>query len=298
MGKIFCLIGKSGSGKDTLYRRLINDSDLDLEKYVTHTTRPEREGETDGLQYYFVSENDYQYLKKVGKVIEERTYETMKGEWRYFTVQDDRMDLRKYSYLIIGTIETFQALVRHFGREFVRYIYVEVEDSIRLERLLLREKDQINSNYEEICRRFITDSADFSDERLSMNGIDERIQNTNLDECYQAIKKKIQQELGAKRPKFDVIVLIGSTRFEKEMRAEENRLTMEGYIVWPLDVLKRSDVVGNNSLKHMLDEMIREKIDFSDRVHVINKDGYIGKSTRSEIEYAKKKGKMITFMVD
>ncbi|MBQ8030960.1 MAG: guanylate kinase, partial [Butyrivibrio sp.] len=108
MGKIFLLMGKSTSGKDTIYRNLIEDESLFLKKVVPYTTRPQRSGETDGVQYFFKTEEEYQDLKRNGQIIEERTYHTNYGEWRYFTVDDGQIDLASGdSYLVIGTLESY-----------------------------------------------------------------------------------------------------------------------------------------------------------------------------------------------
>ena len=93
MGKIFLLMGKSTSGKDTIYKNLIQNDDLALKKVVLYTTRPMRDGEIDGVQYFFKTEKEYLELKEAKKIIEERTYHTNYGEWRYFTADDGQIDL-------------------------------------------------------------------------------------------------------------------------------------------------------------------------------------------------------------
>ena len=79
MGKIFLLMGKSTSGKDTIYNVLIRNEEFSLKKVVPYTTRPMRDGEIDGIQYFFKSEEQYQKLKDEKKIIEERTYHTNYG---------------------------------------------------------------------------------------------------------------------------------------------------------------------------------------------------------------------------
>ena len=70
MGKIFCLMGKSSSGKDTIFKEIIKDSSLDLDVIVSYTTRPKRIGETNGIEYYFVSNAELLEYKEKGKIIE------------------------------------------------------------------------------------------------------------------------------------------------------------------------------------------------------------------------------------
>ena len=72
MGKIFLLMGKSTSGKDTMYRELIKNGELGLNKVIPYTTRPMRDGEKDGVQYFFKDEQGYLELKNSGKIIEEK----------------------------------------------------------------------------------------------------------------------------------------------------------------------------------------------------------------------------------
>ena len=85
---IFYLMGKSSSGKDTIFRRLMEDEDLSLETIVSYTTRPIREGEVEGVEYHFVKDYEMEEMEKKGLVIEKRTYDTVCGLWNYFTTTD------------------------------------------------------------------------------------------------------------------------------------------------------------------------------------------------------------------
>ena len=86
MGKIYYIFGKSSSGKDTIYRRLLKMHPDSLRSVVLYTTRPKREGEKEGITYNYLSEEGYEDLKQRGLIIEERSYNTIHGIWRYFTV--------------------------------------------------------------------------------------------------------------------------------------------------------------------------------------------------------------------
>ena len=195
MGKIFCLMGKSSSGKDTIYKKLMEDKDLCLRKLVPYTTRPIRAGECEGVEYHFVTEQELQRLQTAGRVVELRAYETIQGIWKYFTVCEDNMALERNSYAVIGTLEAWHAMCGYFGREIMRPVYVEVEDGLRLERALARERSQSTPDYKEMCRRFLADSEDFSEENLKTEGIAQSFQNVNFDSCYQEIKLFIQKEM-------------------------------------------------------------------------------------------------------
>ena len=74
MGKIFCLMGKSSTGKDTIFKRLTEDEELNLKTIVSYTTRPVRDGEEEGKEYFFVDETRLKELEDTGKVIELRAY--------------------------------------------------------------------------------------------------------------------------------------------------------------------------------------------------------------------------------
>ena len=99
MGKIVCLMGKSSTGKDTIYREVLRSGELKLQVIVPYTTRPVRDGEVQGKQYFFVDEEEFQNLKQSGRVVEDRGYHTCHGLWRYFTVDDDRIDLEHQDYI-------------------------------------------------------------------------------------------------------------------------------------------------------------------------------------------------------
>ena len=98
--------------------------------------------------------------------------------------------------------------------------------------------------------------------------------------------------------KYPVITLCGSTRFKEQFLEAQKRLTLAGNIVISVGLFGHSgdDEVWTERTKEMLDDMHKRKIDMADRIYVINVNGYIGSSTRSEIEYARKKGKQVLFL--
>ena len=120
-------MGKSSSGKDTIYKK-IREKLPQLKRITPYTTRPIREGETDGVEYFFVDEERLNELKKKERVIEVRSYNTKCGIWTYFTADDGQIDLQKYDYLVIGTLESYYGMREYFGEEQLIPIYIEVED--------------------------------------------------------------------------------------------------------------------------------------------------------------------------
>lgn len=191
MGKIYCVMGKSCSGKDTVYRRL-TERHPELHVVVSYTTRPIREGEQDGVEYYFVDREKMKEMQAAGKIIELRSYNTILGVWNYFTADDGQIDLSRYSYLIIGTLVSYEAMRDYFGNESLVPLYVEVEDGTRLERAIGRERKQEKPQYEEMCRRFLADAKDFSEEKLKKAGVVKRFINTDLEQCLEEIETYIR----------------------------------------------------------------------------------------------------------
>lgn len=191
MGKIFCLMGKSSSGKDTIFNKLKIDEELNLKAIVPYTTRPKRNNEIDGVTYYFINKSLLDEYEAKGKVIEQRVYNTVNGDWYYCTIDDGNVDLEKNNYIVIITLEAYTKLERYFGKENIVPIYITVDDYIRLQRALERERKQENPNYDEMCRRFLADSIDFSEDKLKNCEINRYYNNTELELCLLEIKEEI-----------------------------------------------------------------------------------------------------------
>ncbi len=190
MGKIYYLMGKSASGKDTIYRELLKKCPR-LRRVVLYTTRPMRDGECEGREYYFAKPEDLEKFREQGRIIEMRTYQTVCGPWSYATVDDGRICLDEADYLAIGTLESYEKLREYYGEEVVKPLYITVDDGVRLERALEREKTQKKPNYAELCRRFLADEEDFAQEKLERLGISTFFVNENLDKCVDEILKTI-----------------------------------------------------------------------------------------------------------
>ncbi|MCD8323831.1 MAG: guanylate kinase [Clostridiales bacterium] len=193
MGKIFCLMGKSASGKDFVYKNLLAMEDLHLKHIVLYTTRPIRVGEVEGLTYFFCTDDEAQEMERAGKVIEMRSYDTVHGIWKYFTADDGQIDLSKQDYLMIGTPEAYGQIRDYFGAEAVCPIYVWVDDGERLARALKRERKQEKPKYAEMCRRFLADDRDFSEENLKKAGITRKFENREKEQIIADVAEYIRQ---------------------------------------------------------------------------------------------------------
>lgn len=186
MGKIFYIMGKSSSGKDSIFKE-VKKRIPELKDIVLYTTRPIREGETDGVEYHFVNEDKLKELESKGCVIEQRAYNTKCGIWRYFTADAGQIHLDVENYLVIGTLESYEAMKKYFGEETVIPLYVEVEDGLRLSRALERERQQADPKYAEMCRRFLADSEDFSEDNLQKAGIKTRFENIDFEKTVEKL---------------------------------------------------------------------------------------------------------------
>ncbi|MBQ2937684.1 MAG: guanylate kinase [Clostridia bacterium] len=190
-------MGKSSSGKDTIYGVL--KQKLDVSTYVMYTTRPIRDGEIDGVTYNFIDCDEMREYVEGGKsesVIEYRTYQTVYGPWTYATINDGQFGSGK-DMLMLGTLESYKKVREYFdGNQNVDLlpIYVEVPDNIRLKRAIEREEKECSPKYVELCRRFIADSRDFSEENLQKVGIGKRFQNLDLYKCVNEIVDYIERE--------------------------------------------------------------------------------------------------------
>ena len=194
MGKIYYMMGKSSSGKDTLFKEVKKALPW-LQTITLYTTRPIREGERDGVEYFFVSEDTLNAYEKQGKVIEQRAYDTVHGIWKYATVDDGQINLGTSDYLVIGTLQSYEQMQKFYGPDKLVPIYIEVEDGERLARALAREREQEVPKYAELCRRFLADAEDFSEENLERAGIKRRFQNIDKETCMEEILREINVNL-------------------------------------------------------------------------------------------------------
>ena len=197
MGKIYCVMGKSSSGKDSIYHEIMEKGALGLKPIIPYTTRPIRDGEQDGREYHFCTEDTVQRLQDAGRIMELRAYNTVYGVWKYFTVDDEQINLNKYNYLYIVTLEGYTKIQEYFGADRVVPIYIEVEDGERLMRAIAREQKQDVPKYEEMCRRFLADSADFCDEKLVEAGVVRRFANNDFVQTVQEVTAYIADEIAA-----------------------------------------------------------------------------------------------------
>ena len=190
MRHLFVFMGKSATGKDTLFAETLRRHP-EIKQLVTYTTRPIREGEKDGDEYHFVDEVTLHRLQGEGKVIEVRHYDTARGVWYYFTAEDDEISASDADFAMITTLEGYVSIRDRFGEGKVTPIYIEAPDITRIERSLGREKKEDMPCVAEVCRRYLADEEDFSLEKLELAGISERILNVDKSDAIDKIDKLI-----------------------------------------------------------------------------------------------------------
>lgn len=196
MGKIFYIMGRSASGKDKIYKRIMESGKFALKPLVIYTTRPMRAGEEEGQQYHFIDEATLKKCESEGKVIECRAYDTACGIWYYATIEDGSVNVDGPDLLGIGTLESYGKMKERFGEKKIVPLYIETDDLTRLERAIKREKKQEEPNFVELCRRFVADSEDFSEEKLKEQGIRKRfLNNGKLSDCLAKVEDYIASML-------------------------------------------------------------------------------------------------------
>lgn len=158
MGKIIILTGKSSCGKTTVLKKLSKR----FIPIVTNTTRPMRDGEKDGVDYHFISDDEFNYLIESGDMLEYHTYNTAFGKWSYGTSIED-IDLHKHNYVVVLTLDGAKRFVEHFGYNNCIIFYLYCDNEIRE----CRAKDRGSFNSTEWNRRLKTDMEDFEPNKVA-----------------------------------------------------------------------------------------------------------------------------------
>ena len=146
---LYCLMGESASGKTTIEEELYKLGNVD--KIISYTSRPMREGEVNGYHYHFVDKEQFESMLRENFFTE---YKMFRG-WYYGTNLDE-IDFVNQDYVIVCTPSGFRTYIDKFGRDYIRGIYIYTQERDRLIRQLKRGDD-----IDEIFRRLKTDRKDF-----------------------------------------------------------------------------------------------------------------------------------------
>lgn len=203
MSNLIYIMGKSSSGKDTIYQKLVER--MDTNSYVLYTTRPMRDGEKEGREYNFITREEYKKLEKSGKVIEARHYNVVNAEgnkdvWTYATIDDKQWE-KAGDFLTIGTLESYNSIKKYLRNHPERHlsllpVYIRIDEEERRIRSTKRENEKARPNFEEMERRLKADNIDFSQEKLEEAGITlaQTFENDNLEDCVNKIEKYIKEK--------------------------------------------------------------------------------------------------------
>lgn len=194
MKRFFIIMAKSASGKDTIYHRLITNESLGLIPIILYYTRPIREGEVDGREFRFRSNEQMEKILKGDNVIHTEKYGIVGTNGCTIALLDDDQMERDGNYLVVMNPYFYKSLCRYFkcnGDVEIFPIYIDVPGYLRVERSMLREERETTPNYGEICRRFVSDEKMFMDEVISNLPKENIFENIDLNECCNAITQFI-----------------------------------------------------------------------------------------------------------
>lgn len=182
--KIIVLSGKSASGKNHISNEC--KKRFDMNELISYTTRPRREGEREGVEYYFINDEDIKEKANKGELLEIREYKTIYGKWYYSL---GVKELKKNNPICILDYKGLKELERKVGKTNIISIFIDVNDEVRLKRALSREKID-HEKEQEIIRRLEADDKDFKYEIINKD-YDYIVKNNNksdLNEILELIK--------------------------------------------------------------------------------------------------------------
>jgi guanylate kinase len=178
MGKIFCLLGKSAAGKSSIEKIL---EQMGHKRIISSTSRPKREKEVDGMDYYFITEQEF----AEGLLNDEYYENTIYNNWHY-CISKKNLDLYNHDYIVVVEPHGYAMLQEKLGKENVIGIYIYINDKERLLRALMRE---VYPNVDEIVRRYQSDKILFKE--IEENA-QYKVQNLNAHESAVIIDRIIK----------------------------------------------------------------------------------------------------------
>ena len=173
---IYILVGKSSSGKDYIMKKMV--AEYGIQPIISYTSRPMRDGETNGVEYHFVSREYFKHLIEYDLLIEYRSYATLVDNipdiW-YYGLKKDLFDDNK-RYVVILDIQGAKDFIEYYGKDKCKVAYVHCDDDVRLQRAEIRG----GFNLSEWRRRLDDDTNVFSQDKLA-DVVDVYVDNTDTD---------------------------------------------------------------------------------------------------------------------
>ena len=187
MNKLFILCGKSASGKDTIMKQIIKNHNY--ERVVSYTTRPMREGEIDGVDYNFITQEKFNEMLENGEIIEHNVFKTNFGNWHYGTGSDILEKLKRDNLICIKEPKGIKQLINKLGYNRVVPILIQRSAYDRLISSLNRQPNATDKEVLEMTRRLNADEEDFKE--IESENIF-KINNDILDDSVYEINKYIK----------------------------------------------------------------------------------------------------------
>ncbi len=195
MGKIIFYIGPSSSGKDTFYK--YTSENYDISDIVLYTTRPIREGEKEGVNYFYITKEKMNDMEKKGMLIERRDYNTKYGIWSYATSRYNIKD--NTNYLTLNTWDGYKSFNNYYDDNKLLPVYFMLDPKVRLERALKRESKEESPKYDEVERRFKSDLKDYRKELIDIYKPYIIDNNGTIDDTKEQIDDLMEKKLIKKR---------------------------------------------------------------------------------------------------
>lgn len=186
MRKLFTIMGKASTGKDTLTKMLHEKMELPIA--LSFTTRPMRNGETQGVEYDFITEKDFWDMHGCDLLAEYTSYDVAGGETWYYGLTREELEKSDYVLVIVNP-DGFNQIKEIYGDK-VCSILIDAPADVRIKRYL--DRDIVTeTKAEECCRRFLADQKDFKDmvTNYTVMNIGE------LETVYKELESKIRMEL-------------------------------------------------------------------------------------------------------
>ena len=182
---LICIVGKQASGKDSLMRYIVKEYGYRMA--VSSTTRPMRSQEVNGVDYFFLDEEDF--FKQ--ELVEHRVYETIQdgkpATW-YYGLTSNAIDTKDNSIVAVVDPHGLEQIIDHMGEDNVLSIYIDADYESRLHRALVRDT---KFELDEFYRREVTDHQKFEDAIYKMNYI---VLNLDLNKAIREIDEILEKE--------------------------------------------------------------------------------------------------------